>query len=231
MPRRKARPFISKKNATHYTIVRRSQRDPLYHDETSSRYVMRQVGAETIPLEFEAQQVDSSVAAGGDPRSRGKIDLLSEVDALGFKKDGYDYAQHFAVMGEGTFVGLDGKARSGRSHLFPDSAPMSHNDRGTDLGSVPAELPRHLDAITLDASTMDPEIRAALEEDNDALTVDGGPREFEEILDDFVLTASEAPVETAAENPSKEGAFDYDAHVKRLLAEAGKCWKNNRCVM
>jgi protein LTV1 len=208
MPR-KTRSFIDKKNATHYTMVRRSQRDPLFHDEKAVRYVMQPVGggAEIDHDEFRTE------AAGSHEHGTTASAELREVDEMGFKNDGYDYSQHFAVIGDGTFVGTDGQARTDRAHMLPKQKPSA---LPADIDIAPAELERHLEAITMDVAGMDPEILAALESDAESAGGEG----FEELLDDFVVTAATADESSAAAEEAAAPAFDFDAHVKRLLAAA-----------
>lgn len=55
------------------------------------------------------------------------------------------------------------------------------------------------------ADLMDPDIRAALFED-----VDDEGQPFEELADDFVLEALQAPAQPD---------FDFDAHIARLIAQ------------
>ena len=39
----KKKPFISKDSAVHFSVIHRSQRDPLIHDETKPRFVLQEV--------------------------------------------------------------------------------------------------------------------------------------------------------------------------------------------
>ena len=213
MPRKKVRSFVNKKSATQFTMVRRSQRDPLFHDATATKYVMQPVGGGTT-AEYIANEAVLATEAQKSRTDGASGKLHREVDEMGFRIDGYDYSQHMAVMGDGTFVGTDGTARSGSAHAALTAKQTSHPD---EIMEAPAELDRDFEAITLDAAGMDPEIWRALEGEGGG--GDGGA--MEEILDDFVVTATTVTAEAAAaEAAAAASSFDFDAHVKRLLAEA-----------
>jgi protein LTV1 len=127
------------------------------------------------------------------------------------------------ITGEGTFISAtggeaDSVGGAGGGGVFEDPAIQ--------------EVERTYESITLNPDLIDPEIADALfgdwddnindEEGGDG-TDNGNP--FEELLDDFILTASEEP--TALElsqderNPiSPELEFDYDAHIRELVDRA-----------
>ena len=71
------------------------------------------------------------------------------------------------------------------------------------------EVPRQLDSIMLSTDCMDDEIAHAL--------FNYDENEFEEILDDFCMTANEGMED--------EQEFDYDAHIAGLLKKT-----KNECI-
>ena len=160
---------------------------------------------------------------------------LREVDDQGFPVDGYDYSQHLSTMSaSGVFISShSGRANSSGTHVYK---PATEGSRAPD---IPAKLlsnaaagdeghfDRMLEAITLRPSTLTEEMRQALELDDD--DEDGGEDgDFEELNDDFIgdLLAAEADCDDDAGSSSNHhdgsggDAFDYDAHIARLMAEA-----------
>ena len=66
------------------------------------------------------------------------------INELGFKNDGYDYAQHMKQMGGGKFIGKDGKVGEAPRYLeLPEDA----------LPSTGMDLKRDLAAITISDGT------------------------------------------------------------------------------
>lgn len=132
-----------------------------------------------------------------------KRSAASEVTGMGFKNDGYDYERHLRPVGGGTFVGADGKAGTTRP-LPAEAAALPAELFATDG----AEMERDHEAVTLDPALMDAEVA-------DALFDDAAFDDCEELLDDFVVEAAQP----ADDEPE---AFDYDAHIARLIAAAGE---------
>ena len=148
--------------------------------------------------------------------------MVDHINALGLPNDGYDYSQHLREFtGKGVFFGADGQ----RAPLPPSAIPVSERERdahggdvvnsttdkyyhllGEDIVPSGREFDRHLEAVTIDDSLMDADLKQALWEDVDE---DGEP--FEELLDDFVVTAMQEP---------EEPEFDWDAHIAKLLGES-----------
>ena len=119
----------------------------------------------------------------------------ARIARSGFADDGYDYERHLSSGGGGVFVSADGGAVSKSMVLPPEALP----------GTEP-ELDRAVEAVTLDDRLMDADVR-------DALFDDAAFEDCEELLDDFVVDASRP----ADDEPE---AFDFDAHVARLIAAA-----------
>lgn len=114
------------------------------------------------------------------------------VTELGLPNDGYDYTQHLRMMdGTGMFVS-------------PDGATMPSSAMALPREVLPQDevASRQTEAIALDPTLMDPELRSALFEE---------VGDFDELNDDFVVKAS---------TWDEESDFDYDAHIAHLIAAA-----------
>ena len=69
------------------------------------------------------------------------------------------------------------------------------------------EVSRQLESIALTPDCMDDDVAQALFGDFDE-------DDYEEILDDFCLTAAQEP------DSEEEDEFDYDAHIRALMEKA-----------
>jgi len=199
-------------------VVNRSQTDAAYAAEQKpSDFVLMPAG--TSGKKGGAGSNSSNDSAYYDPK-------MDHVTELGFKNDGYDYSQHLKVMGGGKFIGLDNKVidlpsvgsvydQDGSSSSSSSSANPNVSSLILPKEALPSEkqLKRDLNAVTIGAEYMDLDLHAALfdEEDEDG--------EFEELLDDFCLTAMQEP-----EAPD----FDFDAHIAGLIA---KSERDNKCAV
>jgi protein LTV1 len=125
------------------------------------------------------------------------------INVLGFKNDGYDYSQHLKEMGDGHFIGKDGKFQS-----------LGYVRPGIELpeDALPSadELSRDLNAITISDEVMDDDIRDALFGEDDLFG------DFEELQDDFIMEAMKEP-----EQPD----FNFDAHIAALISRSERMAK------
>lgn len=209
----KKKPFIDKKNASTYHLVRRSNRDVGgYYDEETGE-------ALDVPREFvlmptpetqrkidQRQMMKNNAMPSSIPEDQADVD---PNDALAMAKmqltaanlvDDYDYGRHMMpITGSGVFLGADGERYDPTSDIRSKSAPIE---------PVIKEMDRQLDAIALTTECMDDDIAEALNNYNED--------DFEEILDDFCLTAAEEPEFEEGTNE----AFDFDAHIERLIEKA-----------
>ena len=181
MPKKKR---FDKKNATHFTIVHRSQRD-ITEDEEGRRsefVLVRQDGQEVEPEQdlIEMDDLKNKLA---------DLDILADDDE-------YDYSQHYRSMGAGDFLNAsDGKISDQRL-----------DERAVEVPVETIEVERMLESINLNPKFMDEDIHDAL------FNFEEG--DFEEILDDFCVTAAQAPEGTSDET------FDYDAHIQAMIEKA-----------
>jgi len=208
----KKKPFIDKKNASTYHLVRRSQQDVGgYFDEETGE-------ALDVPREFvlmpsvetqekiEKQKNTRFGVPGNIPEETFDMDPR---DALTRAKmqleaanlvDEYDYERHMMpITGDGVFFGASGERCDPANDVRAQKVPIQ---------TVIKEIDRHLDSIAITTDCMDDDIARALNDYNED--------DYEEILDDFCITAAEEP--DIEDNTGY--AFDFDAHVERLIEKA-----------
>jgi len=234
---RKRKQFIDKKTAHRFTLMHRSQQDPVYHMEDGSKMVLHPADQKTATalkklgmgnLIAGEGPLPGGSLSGDEGASEGAGRELREVDELGLPVDGYDYNKHLApIDGGGMFVSKSGEVKSSKDVVFTANGAKeaaSSKEASSKEFSLPdgvlasdREYDRMLDAITLRPERMDRELRVLLEEDDDTASAVG--EEFDGCVntleDDFMtqLMAAEA------EGGDDDG-FDFDEHVKRLMAEA-----------
>jgi len=219
MGKKKKKSFIDKKKAETYHLVRRSQRDVGgYFDEETGEPL-------DIPREFvllpsstnkrqgnQQQQIhdsyvpnfsttNSSVCktACDDPLSQAR-QQLSEAGLL----DEYDYENHMKpITGSGVFIQRGG-LESNRNVQSERAINPLENPRSESipLKQEVMELDRQLDAIDVSADCMDEDIAQALFGDFEE-------GEFENIMDDFCITA-DSKKEVVAMDEKKGGKIDDD---------------------
>jgi len=197
MPR-KTKPFIDKKNATTYHLYHRSQRDT--ENVTGSNSILLPTN-ETLLPPSDASIFSMSI-------------LEKQLDNLGLTYDdatetseNYNYSQHLRpISGTGVYYSSDGT----RKQNYATTTSLIGEEN-----VIVEEVPRQLDSIMLSTECMDEEIKHALFD-----VVEEG--EFEEILDDFCITANEEIEEEEEEEDHvvREIEFDYDKHIQGLLKKA-----------
>jgi protein LTV1 len=247
---KRVKPFIDKKTAATFHLVRRSQRDisgwneeanddedGIFNSSSSSNNEFVLMPSPFNPPKYSQMIVldpkSSSSATTQHHSNNYTISHHEELSSSSYMNhvkerlsSNVPHALHDVqaeiydkftkpITGEGTFIsakgGQDTTGASGGSTLLMQ-----------ELASVlpGQEVERTLEAITINPDCMDPEVAAALFGDWDvALNSDeaDGLNTFEEILDDFVITASQEPPAAAA---AEEEAFDYDMHIQQLMERA-----------
>ncbi|KAF0719115.1 Aste57867_1270 [Aphanomyces stellatus] len=211
----KKKAFINKKEAQHFHVVHRSQRDPLINDPNASKFVLL---SSSKPVEFQGaaggddDEYDSDddlpelVHSSAPPAAKGEVRFgnvvaRDMVNEFGMVNDGYDYSKHMKEIGRGQFYSAGGTYDEGASLLtkrvvLPDEVLASTN-----------EHERMLEAITITEDVMDEDLREALVNDD----------AFEELNDDFMAQAAE---ELPDDDHGAADGFDYDAHIAKLMAAA-----------
>lgn len=191
--------FISKKNASTYHLMHRSQRDVGGEvlnegDTTSSGMLLWPSADNDAGTDQKVLFAGKSTKTMSDWREKLASAGLLDVDHEKYLKP---------ISGTGTFLdattGHVGDARAA-------AAPRA----GTNMEEEALmEVDRQFDSIPLTADCMDEDIAEALYGDFDEA-------DFEEINDDFVLDAAKEP----EDGEEGGGGFDYDEHIKRLMEKA-----------
>lgn len=183
--------FIDKKNASTYHLLHRSQRD-VDNDEGGGGMVL-------WPAPDNLKATNEKVLHGGTTTSSTTMSNIKQQ--LGGLVDDYDYEQHLKpITGSGILLDSSGKLTS-QTERDPRAPVLQENDV--------QEVSRQLESIALTPDCMDTDVAQALFGEFEE-------GDFEEILDDFCLTAAEEPPE------QEEQEFDYDAHIRNLMERAKK---------
>ena len=220
----KKKSFIDKNASSTYHVVRRSMRDvthigpdgeaaevpsdfvlmpsPSNRAETDSRVLGRGAGSSVLAA------VDSTQAPASQPSSV-MSKLQRKIASAGLLEDTYDYDRHLLpITGTGVFF-------SGESGHIADAARDSRS-RDVKLEEEVMEVDRQLDSIAMTPDCMDDDIAKALFGDFE----EGA---FEELLDDFCITAAQEPdpeLRGGGGEGDTSGSFDYDAHIRSLIEKA-----------
>lgn len=185
----KKKPFIDKKNASTFHLLHRSQRD-----------VGGDGGGVVLwPSPGNNKETNRAVLSNDQSAPTRLSTWRDQLSNAGVVDD-YDYDQHMKpITGYGDFIGKSGSRQNGM---------LDPRAEGIDEGDV-REVSRQLESIALTPECMDDDIAQALFGDFE----DG---EFEEILDDFCVTAAQETVEDEQEE------FDFDAHIRDLMQRAAQ---------
>ena len=208
----KKKPFIDKKTASTFHVVRRSQRDVGgYFDENGVPLDMPQefILMPSSPgtqqrLQSTRPSLPSSTNSTSNTSSWDKAKMQLKQAGL---MDDYDYDQHTRpITGSGVFISSDsGKAIPLSQETLPSTLVIENSIQ---------ELDRQLESIALNSTCIDDDIAHALFDDYDE-------GEFEELTDDFCILASQEPLEgDGIEETHSVQEFDFDAHIARLLEKA-----------
>jgi len=230
----KKKPFIDKKSASVYHVVRRSQRDVGTEatSETLSDFVLmpspdnndnRQNKTTNANVVTESISREEYNDIKRNPKSNKKNLDFTTIKNHIQKTNLHDtqsttYSQYTKpISSSGTFLSsniLHEEDASNLSKLFTDN---TNNELDTALTEAMAvhEADRMLDSIALTTDCLDDDIEEALFNYNED--------EFEEILDDFCFTANLEVLDTDnTDNDEEGGEFNYEQHIQQLMEKARK---------
>ncbi|KAL3779353.1 hypothetical protein HJC23_007483 [Cyclotella cryptica] len=215
----KKKPFIDKKTASVYHVVRRSQRDVGTEAtaETLSDFVLMADPENEKRAEIRRRQDERENHTRRPDKAKGPVDftaLKSHLSAAGLLDEtATTYSKYTKpISGSGVFITVDESSSEHLGALLTDS---SKNNLDTALQEAMAihEVGRMLDSIALTADCMEEDVSRALFEDYEE-------GEYEEILDDFCLTANMEPEETGGGASGASGEFNFDEHIRLLMEKA-----------
>jgi protein LTV1 len=191
------KPFISKKSASTYHLVHRSQRD--VGGDVLNEGDTTESGMILWPSSANNQETDEKVLFGGKSTQTMSEWRQKLADAGLLDDEREKYVKE--ISGTGTFLdattGHVGNANAdSRTQVLEEETLM--------------ELDRQFDSIPLSADCMDEDVAGALFGDFDE-------GDYEELDDDFVMDAAKEPEEG---DSGDEGGFNFDEHIKRLMEKA-----------
>ena len=211
--------FIDKKTASVYHVVRRSQRDVGTEAtaETLSDFVLMP-SPENAQREQRKQAEDMAAAiqkesnVGTNKAPTNFADLKDHIARAGLlDQTATTYSKYTKpIQPGGLFVPSDDYATAEDGEVFTDT---SKNNLDTALQEAMEihEVGRMLDSIALTPDCMEEDMARALFEDFEE-------DEFEEILDDFCLTANQEVLEE--EDGGESGEFNFEQHIQMLMEKA-----------
>ena len=241
----KKKSFIDKKNSSTYHVVRRSMRDVGHIDEDGeatevpSDFVLMPAPRNKVSTNDNVLGRDGGGGGGGGAAASSGVvaattsskqehntedakkpshgatmsKLQQKIASAGLLDDEYDYEKHLKpITGSGIFFSGDtGHVATATDDARARDKPIIESDVN--------EVSRQLDSIALTPDCMDDDVAQALFGDFDGA-------EFEEILDDFCITANMEPEPDADGEGASDGkdgaAFDYDEHIRSLIEKAEK---------
>ena len=241
---KKTRPFIDKKTASVYHVVRRSQRDVGTEAtaETLSDFVLMPSPTNPPPLGGDdVKKNDKSDDGGGSKKKKSRVAAAMDFETLEatiaaaglLDETARTYAKYTKPMrNSGTYIsavasscttttGDDDATNSNLNRLLVDTSRNALDEALHEAMAV-REVGRMLDSIALTPDCMEEDIALALFGNFDE-------GQFEEIDDDFCITANRETLivdddddddDDANDKYDDEGGFDFERHVKMLLEKA-----------
>jgi len=140
-----------------------------------------------------------------------KLETIGVIENNNEVSSSYNYSKHLKpIRGGSVYYSAEGKMeRDYKASEYTENSDYENIE----------EVPRQLESIMLSADCIEEEIAHALFD-----TVEEG--EYEEILDDFCITANEEPEEEEEEEIVDVVNFDYEAHIRMMLQKASSSTTN-----
>jgi len=216
----KKKSFIDKKTASVYHVVRRSQRDVGTEAtaDTLSDFVLMPSPENAMREQKREQERQVAALQSQEGRSLPKKktnfeDLKDHIARAGLlDQTATTYSKYTKpIQGGGVFVPSDAAA-AGDGELLTD-ASKNHLDTALQEAMEIHEVGRMLDSIALTPDCMDEDMARALFEDFEE-------DEFEEILDDFCITANQEVLEEEDGDGGNSGEFNFEQHIQMLMEKA-----------
>ncbi|EED86782.1 predicted protein [Thalassiosira pseudonana CCMP1335] len=236
----KKKPFIDKKSASVFHVVRRSQRDVGVEAtaETLSDFVLMPSPDNEKRAAAAASNTNATSATAttaSKQHKKASVDftaLKSQLSAAGLlDQTATTYSKYTKpIQGGGTFISSSDATSSDNTYI-PNNGNASYasttttadinqlltdtskNDLDVALQEAMAvrEVGRMLDSIALTPDCMEEDVAHMLFDE-----YENG--EYEEILDDFCLTANMEP--ESDDDEEGGGEFNFEEHIRRLMEKA-----------
>eukprot|EP00656_Telonema_subtile_P005700 TRINITY_DN12602_c0_g1_i1.p1 TRINITY_DN12602_c0_g1~~TRINITY_DN12602_c0_g1_i1.p1 ORF type:complete len:485 (+),score=184.58 TRINITY_DN12602_c0_g1_i1:226-1680(+) len=192
----KKKKFIDKKTALNFEVVHRDQRDPLTADDSAPQMLLKEVDLRQKKKVQFAEDDDEKEERRRREYAAMKAALRNddyELGAYAFPSDGYDYGQHLREGGGGHFVAapLPKEKKQPEMVLLKEDAAEAED---APVVMLPAEMFASEQELSAPVGTLrnKPEYHGInLEVDPDIMAALDGDEGFEEILDDFIVTAQD----------------------------------------
>ncbi|KAJ9060794.1 Protein ltv1 [Entomophthora muscae] len=216
--------FINKKDAQHFTVVHRSQHDPLVADGEASKLVLLPVlPSANLKSKSRSSKLQLDDGLEGEELEKALQDDIKDNAALAAQfgitfGDDYDYLQHLKPMGQSSdavFVAApkgakaQEKAKKSVSFKLPEEALASKDYISVGLMNQPA-IPDDYDMC------MDPDVIDALEAlEDDAFVVD-------ELEQDFFAQMDEEGQHSDEEEEGLDEFSGWEEHFRKFQKERTK---------
>ncbi|KAH8549386.1 Low temperature viability protein-domain-containing protein [Umbelopsis sp. PMI_123] len=194
------KPFINRKDAKHYHVVHRSQKDPLINDENASQRVLQEFVPSNI-LKHKTQEEIQSVHHRPTQLTQDEIDeKVGQAALYGvyFDDSEYDYTQHLRPIGATDAVFLEAPSNkkekqpaTGGINFVDESVneELHRKDRKVHLpeGVLPSDIELYTPKMPLRSidllegglqPDMDPRLREIMEALDDDAYVEDGAEDF-----------------------------------------------------
>lgn len=242
----KKKPFVDKKNCSTFHLLHRSQRDVSQHllhadeegytgDATTAAFIW-------WPAEGNNPATNQVVLGGGGGgqsgtsgndddgdvarRNQDNEDCMqrwrAKLKQVGLLDEGHESPDRYLkeITGTGTFLSANGKiGEQVPTNVVLLDHPQQQQRRVAADDNVDVdmlEVKDQVDNIPL-KDALDDDIAAILYGDSDAIDFD----QFEELNDEFVLDAAKEIEEVQPQSETEAPtAFDYDAHIQKLMEKA-----------
>jgi len=138
------KPFINRKEAKHYHVVHRSQKDPLINDENASQRVLQEVVPPNL-LKHKTREEIQSIHHRPEKLTQDEIDEKvgqAALHGIYFDDADYDYTQHLRPIGATDAVFLE--APSKKKEKQPATGGISFVDESANEQLHPKDRKVHL---------------------------------------------------------------------------------------
>ncbi|KAG2227798.1 hypothetical protein INT45_002036 [Circinella minor] len=230
------KPFIDRKEAKHYHVVHRSQKDPLINDTEASDRVLKEIIPSNLAKHKTQAEIDQ-VRKKPQKLNQDEVDRRvgqAAMQGIYFEDTAdYDYTQHLKTMGgdtEAVFLEAPTKAEKPKNPSalkFKDEEPQDKDRTLIELpvGVLPSDIEMNVGVMNqttgLDGGLqpdMDPRLREIMEalEDEEYVENDLSEDFFEELDAEGEAYVHEEFDEEEYEDEMDEGNYNWEAAYRNF---------------